>query len=187
MSKFKRTVISDTAMRCEAKPLGHSRNHCKYQKKPNDIMSSIGNYKVLRLIGEGNFAKVVLAKHIVTGVHTAIKIINKNQFNPTKLMKLYREVSVMKLLSHPNIVRLYEVIESSSKIFLVMEYVQGGELYDYIVSKGRLNEEIARRLFRQLISAVGYCHRLRVIHRDLKVSKGKSALYREKKRKAPLQ
>jgi MAP/microtubule affinity-regulating kinase len=86
-----------------------------------------------------------------------------------KLNKLYREVRIMKLLHHPNIVRLYEVIETKSTVFLVMEYSSGGELYDYLVVHGRMKEKEARAKFRQILSAVSYCHKKKVIHRDLKV------------------
>ena len=75
----------------------------------------------------------------------------------------------MKLLHHPNIVKLYEVIETRYTIFLVMEYVSGGELYDYLVVHGRMKEKEARAKFRQILSAMSYCHKKRVIHRDLKV------------------
>ena len=89
--------------------------------------------------------------------------------NETKLNKLYREVRIMKMLHHPNIVRLYEVLETRSTMFLVMEYVSGGELYDYLVVHGRMKEREACFKFRQILSAVHYCHQKRVIHRDLKV------------------
>jgi MAP/microtubule affinity-regulating kinase len=88
-----------------------------------------------------------------------------------QLDKLYREVRIMKMLNHPNIVKLYEVIETRDEMFLVMEYASGGELYDYLVSHGRMLEDIARTKFRQILSAVSYCHQKRVIHRDLKVWK----------------
>lgn len=87
-----------------------------------------------------------------------------------KLSKLYREVRIMKQLHHPNIVKLYEVLETKSTIYLVMEYASGGELYDYLVVHGRMKEKEARQKFRQILSAVSYCHKKRVIHRDLKVS-----------------
>jgi MAP/microtubule affinity-regulating kinase len=86
-----------------------------------------------------------------------------------KIGKLYREVRVMKMLHHPNIVKLYEVIETKSTVFLVMEYASGGELYDYLVVHGKMKEKEARAKFRQILSAVSYCHKKRVIHRDLKV------------------
>ena len=83
--------------------------------------------------------------------------------------KLYREVRIMKMLHHPNVVKLYEVIETKSTVFLVMEYASGGELYDYLVVHGKMKEKEARAKFRQILSAVSYCHKKRVIHRDLKV------------------
>jgi len=77
----------------------------------------------------------------------------------------------MKFLNHPNIVKLFEVIETKNTLFLVMEYSSGGELYDYLVVHGRMKEKEARVKFRQILSAVNYCHNKRVIHRDLKVNK----------------
>lgn len=100
----------------------------------------------------------------------AIKIIDKTTFDEKKLAKLHREVRIMKMLQHPNIVKLFEVIETKHTLFLVMEYVSGGELYDYLVAHGRMKEKEARAKFRQILSAVNYCHKKRIIHRDLKVS-----------------
>lgn len=88
------------------------------------------------------------------------------------MSKLYREVRIMKLLNHPNIVKLYEVIETKHTLFLVMEYASRGELYDYLVVHGKLKEKEARAKFRQILSAVSYCHKKKVIHRDLKVYLG---------------
>jgi MAP/microtubule affinity-regulating kinase len=102
-------------------------------------------------------------------VQVAIKIIDKTNMDEKKLAKLHREVRIMKMLNHPNIVKLYEVIETKHTLFLVMEYVSGGELYDYLVAHGRMKEKEARVKFRQILSAVNYCHKKRVIHRDLKV------------------
>ncbi|KAK2510683.1 hypothetical protein Q9233_017514 [Columba guinea] len=87
----------------------------------------IGNYRLLRTIGKGNFAKVKLARHILTGREVAIKIIDKTQLNPTSLQKLFREVRIMKGLNHPNIVKLFEVIETEKTLYLVMEYASAGE------------------------------------------------------------
>ncbi len=99
----------------------------------------------------------------------AIKIIDKTTLDEKKLNKLYREIRIMKLLHHPNIVKLYEVIETKNTVFLVMEYASGGELYDYLVVHGKMKEKEARAKFRQILSAVSYCHKKKVIHRDLKV------------------
>ncbi|XP_063049584.1 MAP/microtubule affinity-regulating kinase 3-like [Engraulis encrasicolus] len=128
----------------------------------------VGNYRLLKTIGKGNFAKVKLARHILTGREVAIKIIDKTQLNPTSLQKLFREVRIMKLLNHPNIVKLFEVIETEKTLFLVMEYASGGEVFDYLVAHGRMKEKEARAKFRQIVSAVQYCHQKRIVHRDLK-------------------
>ncbi|KAM4590286.1 MAP/microtubule affinity-regulating kinase 4 [Fundulus diaphanus] len=98
----------------------------------------------------------------------AIKIIDKTQLNPTSLQKLFREVRIMKTLNHPNIVQLFEVIETEKTLYLVMEYASGGEVFDYLVAHGRMKEKEARAKFRQIVSAVHYCHQKNIVHRDLK-------------------
>ncbi|XP_061514939.1 MAP/microtubule affinity-regulating kinase 3 isoform X21 [Anopheles gambiae] len=128
----------------------------------------IGKYKLLKTIGKGNFAKVKLAKHVPTNKEVAIKIIDKTQLNPSSLQKLYREVRIMKMLDHPNIVKLFQVIETEKTLYLVMEYASGGEVFDYLVAHGKMKEKEARAKFRQIVSAVQYCHQKRIIHRDLK-------------------
>ncbi|XP_067336595.1 MAP/microtubule affinity-regulating kinase 3a isoform X24 [Channa argus] len=128
----------------------------------------IGNYRLLKTIGKGNFAKVKLARHILTGREVAIKIIDKTQLNPNSLQKLFREVRIMKILNHPNIVKLFEVIETERTLYLVMEYASGGEVFDYLVAHGRMKEKEARAKFRQIVSAVQYCHQKHIVHRDLK-------------------
>lgn len=128
----------------------------------------IGKYRLIKTIGKGNFAKVKLAKHVPTGREVAIKIIDKTQLNPSSLQKLFREVRIMKLLDHPNIVKLFEVIETEKTLYLVMEYASGGEVFDYLVAHGRMKEKEARAKFRQIISAVQYCHQKNIVHRDLK-------------------
>ncbi|XP_064420886.1 MAP/microtubule affinity-regulating kinase 3a isoform X10 [Latimeria chalumnae] len=148
---------------------GRSGARCR-----NSIASSadeqphIGNYRLLKTIGKGNFAKVKLARHILTGREVAIKIIDKTQLNPTSLQKLFREVRIMKILNHPNIVKLFEVIETEKTLYLVMEYASGGEVFDYLVAHGRMKEKEARAKFRQIVSAVQYCHQKYIVHRDLK-------------------
>ncbi|KAJ8248574.1 hypothetical protein GJAV_G00243450 [Gymnothorax javanicus] len=128
----------------------------------------IGNYRLLKTIGKGNFAKVKLARHVLTGREVAVKIIDKTQLNPTSLQKLFREVRIMKILNHPNIVKLFEVIETEKTLYLVMEYASGGEVFDYLVAHGRMKEKEARAKFRQIVSAVQYCHQKKIVHRDLK-------------------
>ncbi|BFZ07602.1 hypothetical protein BsWGS_10646 [Bradybaena similaris] len=128
----------------------------------------IGKYRLIKTIGKGNFAKVKLAKHVPTGREVAIKIIDKTQLNPSSLQKLFREVRIMKLLDHPNIVKLFEVIETEKTLYLVMEYASGGEVFDYLVAHGRMKEKEARAKFRQIVSSVQYCHQKFIVHRDLK-------------------
>ncbi|XP_052416072.1 serine/threonine-protein kinase MARK2 isoform X11 [Carassius gibelio] len=128
----------------------------------------IGNYRLLKTIGKGNFAKVKLARHVLTSKEVAVKIIDKTQLNSSSLQKLYREVRIMKLLNHPNIVKLFEVIETDKSLYLVMEYASGGEVFDYLVAHGRMKEKEARAKFRQIVSAVQYCHQKCIVHRDLK-------------------
>ncbi|XP_040604353.1 serine/threonine-protein kinase MARK2 isoform X2 [Mesocricetus auratus] len=133
-----------------------------------DEQPHIGNYRLLKTIGKGNFAKVKLARHILTGKEVAVKIIDKTQLNSSSLQKLFREVRIMKVLSHPNIVKLFEVIETEKTLYLVMEYASGGEVFDYLVAHGRMKEKEARAKFRQIVSAVQYCHQKFIVHRDLK-------------------
>jgi len=128
----------------------------------------VGKYKLLKTIGKGNFAKVKLARHLPTGREVAVKVIDKTQMNQTSIQKLNREMKIMKRLDHPNIVRLYEVIETEKTLYLVMEYASGGEVFDYLVAHGRMKEKEARQKFRQIVSAVQYCHQKGIIHRDLK-------------------
>ncbi|XP_030413333.1 serine/threonine-protein kinase MARK1 isoform X2 [Gopherus evgoodei] len=134
----------------------------------NEEHPHIGNYRLLKTIGKGNFAKVKLARHVLTGREVAVKIIDKTQLNPTSLQKLFREVRIMKILNHPSIVKLFEVIETEKTLYLVMEYASGGEVFDYLVAHGRMKEKEARAKFRQIVSAVQYCHQKYIVHRDLK-------------------
>ncbi|XP_077597643.1 serine/threonine-protein kinase MARK2-like isoform X9 [Stigmatopora nigra] len=133
-----------------------------------DEQPHIGNYRLLKTIGKGNFAKVKLARHVLTGKEVAVKIIDKTQLNSSSLQKLFREVRIMKMLNHPNIVKLFEVIETEKTLYLVMEYASGGEVFDYLVAHGRMKEKEARAKFRQIVSAVQYCHQKCIVHRDLK-------------------
>jgi len=165
----------------ESLPVGdhvaaQSSKSVKTKGEPSSRMSGrrtgeephIGKYRLLKTIGKGNFAKVKLAKHIPTGKEVAIKIIDKTQLNAGSLQKLFREVRIMKTLDHPNIVKLYQVIETEKTLYLVMEYASGGEVFDYLVLHGRMKEKEARAKFRQIVSAVQYCHQKKIIHRDLK-------------------
>ncbi|XP_051942091.1 MAP/microtubule affinity-regulating kinase 3a isoform X2 [Hippocampus zosterae] len=145
-----------------------SRSGLRSRSSEEPQQPHVGNYRLLKTIGKGNFAKVKLARHILTGREVAIKIIDKTQLNPNSLQKLFREVRIMKILNHPNIVKLFEVIETERTLYLVMEYASGGEVFDYLVAHGRMKEKEARAKFRQIVSAVQYCHQKHIVHRDLK-------------------
>lgn len=151
------------------KPSSRSSKRDKDDSNNPDLhLSNIGSYNIIKTLGEGNFAKVKLATHSLTGAEVAIKVIDKTQLDEKKLQKLYREVRIMKSLHHPHIIKLYEVIETKNTVFLVMEYCSGGELYDYLVVHGKMKEKDGRAKFRQILSAVSYCHKKQIIHRDLK-------------------
>ncbi|RZC45928.1 hypothetical protein C5167_038885 [Papaver somniferum] len=129
----------------------------------------VGKYDLGRTLGEGTFAKVKFARNCETGENFAIKILDKDKLLKHKMIdQIKREISTMKLIRHPNVIRMYEVMASKSKIYIVLELVTGGELFDKITSRGRLKEDEARKYFQQLINAVDYCHSRGVFHRDLK-------------------
>ncbi|MBA0811024.1 hypothetical protein Gohar_002962, partial [Gossypium harknessii] len=120
------------------------------EKKGTVLMQ---RFEVGRLLGQGTFAKVYQARNLRTGECCAIKTIDKEKIMKGGLIdQIKREISVMRLVKHPNVVRLYEVMASKSKIYFVMEYVKGGELFNKI-AKGKLKEDDARRYFQQLIAA----------------------------------
>ncbi|XP_067827071.1 serine/threonine-protein kinase SIK2-like isoform X2 [Heptranchias perlo] len=128
----------------------------------------VGFYDIERTLGKGNFAVVKLARHRITKTEVAIKIIDKSQLDAVNLEKIYREVQIMKLLDHPHIIKLYQVMETKNMLYLVTEYAKNGEIFDYLANHGRLSELEARRKFWQILSAVEYCHNRKIVHRDLK-------------------
>ncbi|KAF7842893.1 CBL-interacting serine/threonine-protein kinase 23-like [Senna tora] len=133
------------------------------------VSTRVGKYELGRTLGEGSFAKVKFARNVETGENVAIKILDKEKVLKHKMIaQIKREISTMKLIRHPNVIRMHEVMASKTKIYIVLEFVTGGELFDKIASKGRLKEDEARKYFQQLICAVDYCHSRGVCHRDLK-------------------
>ncbi|XP_057536244.1 CBL-interacting serine/threonine-protein kinase 14-like [Amaranthus tricolor] len=147
----------------------------------NDTLSSIATspttqqktilfdkYELGRLLGRGGFAKVYHGRDLRTGKSVAVKSVSKQKiFIGNLTTQIKQEVSIMRRLRHPHIIRLYEVLATKSKVYFIMEFAKGGELFAK-VSKGRFSEDLSRRYFHQLISAIGYCHSRGVYHRDLK-------------------
>nr|XP_006811871.1 PREDICTED: SNF1-like protein kinase ssp2-like [Saccoglossus kowalevskii] len=136
-----------------------------YKKK------KVGNYILGETIGSGSFAKVRLGTHILTDEKVAIKVIDKKLIEKREYTKrnLHREAVMLQRLKHPNIVQLYEVLETSNNYYLILELADGGELMKYLCDKQRFTERESRKFMRQLVSAVDHMHQAGVIHRDIKV------------------
>ncbi|XP_009369548.2 CBL-interacting serine/threonine-protein kinase 10-like [Pyrus x bretschneideri] len=125
-------------------------------------------YELGRLLGQGTFARVYYARSLITNQGVAIKVIDKEKIMKVGLMdQIKREISVMRLVRHPNIIHLYEVMATKTKIYFIIEYAKGGELFNK-VAKGKLKEDVARKYFAQLINALDFCHSRGVYHRDIK-------------------
>uniref|UniRef100_W5M699 SNF-related serine/threonine-protein kinase n=1 Tax=Lepisosteus oculatus TaxID=7918 RepID=W5M699_LEPOC len=128
-----------------------------------------GLYDLDRTLGKGHFAVVKLARHVFTGELVAVKVIDKTKLDSLAAGHLLQEVRCMKLVQHPNVVRLYEVIDTQTKLYLILELGDGGDMYDYILRhEGGVSEAQAKVHFAQIVRAISYCHRLHVVHRDLK-------------------
>lgn len=128
----------------------------------------LGQYNVIKTLGEGSFGKVKLATHVVSGQQVALKIISRRKLVTRDMAgRIEREIQYLQLLRHPHIIKLFTVITTQQDIIMVLEYA-GGELFDYIVKHGKMQEAKARKFFQQIVCAVEYCHRHKIVHRDLK-------------------
>uniref|UniRef100_A0A452T8P2 Serine/threonine-protein kinase SIK3 n=1 Tax=Ursus maritimus TaxID=29073 RepID=A0A452T8P2_URSMA len=127
-------------------------------------------YFTLRIVKKFTFGRVKKVLHLsfCFKMCVAIKIIDKTQLDEENLKKIFREVQIMKMLCHPHIIRLYQVMETERMIYLVTEYASGGEIFDHLVAHGRMAEKEARRKFKQIVAAVYFCHCRNIVHRDLK-------------------
>lgn len=133
------------------------------------MVKTVGEYKLLKTLGEGSFSKVKQAVHIPTGKVYAIKIIDMNLVKQNNMDKqLEREIKVMKVMNHPNLIKLHAVLHSPKNYFLVLDLAEGGELFNKLAQDGPLPEKAARSYFQQLIDALDYMHKHNTIHRDLK-------------------
>lgn len=136
------------------------------QSKIHPLLSG---YIIEKDLGEGTFGKVKLAIHKESNEKVAIKVLEKEKIiEESDRERISREIQILKLIRHPNIVQMYEIIEDEQNLYLVMEYAHGGELYDYIVSQQKLKEQEASKFFQQIIDGIDYIHQLNIVHRDLK-------------------
>ena len=145
--------------------------HISEQNFEKIQLKQIGNYKLGPEIGSGAFGKVILGKHIPTEEKVAIKILDKSILNqtPTDYQLVKKEISILKIVKHKNIVRLFEILETPRHIFIVMEYCEGGDIMSYILNRKRLTELESLKFFHQLINALYYLHSQNITHRDIKI------------------
>ena len=148
------------------------RNSMSLEKPSSDLSKSkIKNitFKIKRKLGEGNFSTVKLATHSLTDENVAIKIIDKTRMTTAQdKERLHRELSILKIMHHNNIVQLYSIIESQCSVYIIQEFLEGKELLEYINSKKRLSENESCKFFQQIISGLEYLHEMGICHRDLK-------------------
>ena len=143
-----------------------SKRHLCSKQKEGTIA---GLYDLGETIGKGHYAVVKLAHHVFTGEKVAVKVIDKSKLDENSKAHLFQEVRCMKLVQHENVVKLYQVIDTQTKLYLILEFADGGDLYDYIMKHDKgLNEDQARHYFSQIVNAIDFCHKLHVVHRDLK-------------------
>ncbi|XP_075873698.1 serine/threonine-protein kinase BRSK2 isoform X2 [Nelusetta ayraudi] len=128
----------------------------------------VGPYRLEKTLGKGQTGLVKLGVHCVTCQKVAVKIVNREKLSESVLTKVEREIAILKLIEHPHVLKLHDVYENKKYLYLVLEHVSGGELFDYLVKKGRLTPKEARKFFRQIISALDFCHSHSICHRDLK-------------------
>lgn len=140
-----------------------------YQLNQHDKTETLSSYTILKDLGEGTFGKVKLAEHRHSKEMVAIKILEKDKIiDEGDRERVSREIHILKIIRHPNIIQLYEILEDDEKLYLIMEYTPGGELFDYIVSNQRVKEHEACKFFQQLTDGIEYIHKLHIVHRDLK-------------------
>ncbi|KAI8100107.1 kinase-like domain-containing protein, partial [Halteromyces radiatus] len=167
-----------------ASPAPQRRRYVNTTIKPSSLKMSpilspgnrrrkeVGEYWLGKTLGKGSSGRVKLGVHKVTGQKVAVKIISKSHLNSNASIEksVKREIAVMKLIKHPNIINLIDVIDLSdaTNLYLILEYIEGGELFEHLISCGKLTEKEARKYFQQIIFGLDYCHRHLICHRDLK-------------------
>ncbi|CAL4124842.1 unnamed protein product, partial [Meganyctiphanes norvegica] len=170
-SQSNRSVSSITGEEDDRTPyerILYGLHHDQRWVKEITLGRRVGFYRFRGELGQGNFSTVRLAYHQLTRDKVAVKVIDKSKLDQKTQRMLAREIANMDLVAHPNIIRLFEVVETLSRIHLVMEFAPGGELFNKITADGRLSERDAQSTFQQILSAVSYLHGLNIIHRDIK-------------------
>ena len=122
----------------------------------------------MNLLGKGGFGEVKKVIHKLTNNARAMKIIKRDNVDESFMAALNSEIKILQMLDHPNIVKLYEVYQDPKNIYMITEYLEGGELFDMILKSRNFNENIAAKIMKQVLSAVAYCHSKKIVHRDLK-------------------
>ena len=168
-TKLKRNIIDENP---KSKKISikknYSQNRPTLYEKP-EYTKQIGNYVLFDEIGTGTFSKVSKAIHIITEKTVAVKILNKKKISDNKdLERIYREMDILKKIFHPNICQLYESYVTVHNYYLVLEYIDGGDLFDYITKNKYLSEEKSCKFYRQLISVIEYLNNMNITHRDIK-------------------
>lgn len=132
--------------------------------------SRVGPFLLGKCLGEGTTGMVRLGIHADTKLVVAIKIIQKKFLNKNeeRWKTIQREIAILKLVDHPNVLKLYDVLETNKRVYIILEHVKGGELFEYIIERGRLPEEESLRLLGQMVMGLQHCHEHWVCHRDLK-------------------
>ncbi len=139
------------------------------RKKQSSTNKLLKSYIIKSDLGQGTFGKVKLGIHIPTKEKVAIKVLEKNKIvDEGDRERISREIQILKIIRHPNITQLYEIIEDEVQLYLIMEFVPKGELFDYIVSQQRIKEHQASKFFQQIVDGIEYIHKLNIVHRDLK-------------------
>ena len=161
--------ISNQSQEIEEKSSKGKKEQEKERKKINGTKKMIDEYIIKDTIGKGTFSTVKLGEHITTKQKVAIKILNKEKIKANEdLVRIKREIKILSMMDHPNIIKTYKITENSKNYYIIMEYCDGGELFNYIVEKEKLEENEASMFFYQLINALEYIHSLGIAHRDLK-------------------
>lgn len=162
----------DEIFPCESPPkAGSSSGTGSRTDSPKTVPDEIGPFRLGPVLGSGSTGLVRLGTHKETGFQVAFKIIEKQplESKPAPWAKVKREIAVLKLIDHPNILKLYDVLETSDRLYLVLEWIKGGELFDFVIKRGKLDKELALRLLAQVISGLECCHANSICHRDLKL------------------